>query len=230
MKPILEDSRFPDGLREDLLRARAAGHDYPTAAKLLQLKAALTERPAPTPEPRHALREALKQLSGGVIHPGWKLAALIALAGGAVWLAQPSGRAPDMTAKQGRAVSSETPAKPQLPEPPAPAPAPAIEAASVRSEPQQEAADSASPSRREIAQLVRIRALVERDPAAAVRLAERSEREFAHGLLREERQALAIVALANSGARDAAARKARHYFARYPHSPMRELIEGALRR
>jgi outer membrane protein assembly factor BamD (BamD/ComL family) len=85
-------------------------------------------------------------------------------------------------------------------------------------------------SRREIAQLVRIRALLERDPRAAHRLAERSEREFPRGLLNEERRALAIVALAKSGAKQLAEQDAQRYFARYPHSPMRELIEAALRR
>lgn len=87
-----------------------------------------------------------------------------------------------------------------------------------------------STSRREIAQLLQIRALLARDPVAAHRLALRSEREFPRGLLGEERQALAIVALARTGAQHEAEQNARSYFARYPHSPMRALIEAALRR
>ena len=75
-----------------------------------------------------------------------------------------------------------------------------------------------------------LRALLERDPAAARRLAERSEREFPHGLLNEERGALAIIALANMGAKQLAEREAQRYFARYPEGPMRALIEAALRR
>jgi hypothetical protein len=75
---------------------------------------------------------------------------------------------------------------------------------------------------------VRIRALVKLDPAAAYRLALRSEREFPAGLLSEERQALAIVALAKTGANDSAQRKAREFLARHPQSPMRELILSVL--
>jgi outer membrane protein assembly factor BamD (BamD/ComL family) len=85
-------------------------------------------------------------------------------------------------------------------------------------------------SRREISQLVRIRALLEEDPAAAYRLAQRSEREFPHGVLSEERRALQVLALAKSGATEAADRKAREFFARYPQSPLRELVEAALKR
>jgi hypothetical protein len=61
-------------------------------------------------------------------------------------------------------------------------------------------------------------------------LAERSEREFPGGLLSEERRALSIVALAKTGARESAAAKARDFFARYPQSPMRGLIEAELQR
>jgi hypothetical protein len=89
---------------------------------------------------------------------------------------------------------------------------------------------AAASSRREIAQLVRIRALLEDDPAAAYRLAQRSEREFPHGVLSEERRALQVLALAKSGATEAADRNAREFLARYPQSPLRELVEAALQR
>ncbi|MDD9941604.1 MAG: hypothetical protein OXU20_11230 [Myxococcales bacterium] len=84
-------------------------------------------------------------------------------------------------------------------------------------------------ARREIAQLVRIRGLLASDPAAAHRLALRSAREFPDGLLVEERRALIVIALARSGRRAEAARRARAFLARYPDSPMREQVEAALR-
>lgn len=87
-----------------------------------------------------------------------------------------------------------------------------------------------SSSRREIAQLVRIRALLEREPAAAYRLARRSEREFPRGILAQERQALAIVALASTGAKERAREQARAFFARYPNSPLRATVDAALQR
>jgi hypothetical protein len=91
-------------------------------------------------------------------------------------------------------------------------------------------APAAKSSRREIAQLVRIRALLDRDPAAAYRLITQSEREFPRGLLSEERQALGIVALARTGAADQAEQSARQFFQRYPQSPLRERIQTALKR
>ncbi|MET0385022.1 MAG: hypothetical protein ABW321_03635, partial [Polyangiales bacterium] len=87
-----------------------------------------------------------------------------------------------------------------------------------------------SSSRREIEQLVKIRALLASDPAAAYRLAKRSEQEFPRGLLSEERQALAIVALARSGDLTEAKRKEREFGARFPQSSLRQLIDAALQR
>jgi hypothetical protein len=49
-------------------------------------------------------------------------------------------------------------------------------------------------------------------------------------VLSEERQALQVLALAKSGDMDAANQRAQAFFARYPQSPMRELLEEALRR
>jgi hypothetical protein len=61
-------------------------------------------------------------------------------------------------------------------------------------------------------------------------LAQRSEQEFPHGVLSEERQALSVIALQKSGSTGAAERKARAFFSRYPQSPMREFVEAALGR
>jgi outer membrane protein assembly factor BamD (BamD/ComL family) len=72
--------------------------------------------------------------------------------------------------------------------------------------------------------------MLDRDPAGAYRLTQQSEREFPHGLLSEERQALAIVALAHTGASAAAEQKAREFFRSFPQSPLRERIQAALKR
>jgi len=89
---------------------------------------------------------------------------------------------------------------------------------------------AASGSRREIAQLVRIRALLDKDPSAAYKLAVRSEREFPSGVLRQERQAMIVLSLAKQGDVDEARRAANRFVLQYPQSPMRDMIEVALGR
>jgi hypothetical protein len=224
MKRLLEDSKLPTELRSDLLRARTAGHDYPISAKLLQLRAAVTEC---APQPVDGMFKAL--------HSGWKLSALLVLGGGAALLgltAMPvpeSARLP-LPAADAMHVAVPGPQSSTVQTPAVSTPALIEEVAKPSAAPAERLEPAeASSSRREIAQLVRIRGLLEREPAAARRLAVRSEREFPRGLLSEERRALAIVALAKMGSNELAEQDAQRYFARYPHSPMRELIEAALR-
>ena len=246
MRRLFEDPEQPQALRDELLRSRDAGRNYPTEHKLAQLQAALAD----SSRQPDVHTEAGPGLAARVLHPAWKLALVAAVGGGIVaWLAWPA--APVRRSSELRvfvpAQAKVEPAPPPPPPPPTepspipppaaaePAPAPAVStpAAAARAEPASElpAPDAAAKSsRREIAQLIRIRSLLARDPAAALRLAERSEREFPLGLLSEERRALAIVALAKTGARESAAAKAREYFARYPQSTMRGLIEAALDR
>jgi hypothetical protein len=224
MKRLLADSHLPTELRGDLLRARAAGHDYPVSAKLLQLRAAVTER-APQP------LDGIKALPKRALYSAWKLSALLVLGGGAAFLAQTVMPVPESAALPLRAADTipvEAPAALSSTDQ-----APPVLVAEVvppsAAPPETVAPAETSSSRREIAQLVRIRGLLERNPAAARRLAVRSEREFPRGLLSEERRALAIVALAKTGSKQLAEQDAQRYFVRYPHSPLRELIEAALR-
>jgi hypothetical protein len=156
----------------------------------------------------------------------WKLAMLAAIGGTVAIAAWPT----DWGVRTTPAVPS---APTQNSEPPADDARPPL-AAEVEDAPAPIAptpapiAPAADSSRREIEQLVRVRALLESDPAAAYRLAQRSEQEFPNGVLSEERQALQVLALAKSGASEDARRKARAFFRRYPESPMRGLLEQAL--
>ena len=233
MRRLFDDPQLPAELRQDLMRSRAAGQDYPTAAKLLQLRAALSD-PArlDLPEPPE-LGGTVKQLAWRISHPAWKLVVLVALGGTAAWVVRTA--LPDVQATQAPQLRAAPQAdSPVLPPPQAAAPAPVqpSEPAQVVATPEPPAVsrpNPASSSRREIAQLVRIRALLDQDPAAAYQLAVRSEREHPRGVLSEERRALAIIALTKTGQPQTAQRKAREFFARYPQSPMREVIEAALR-
>lgn len=229
MKRPLDQEALPPELRAELLRSRQAGHEYDALGKLPQLRAALNEAAASGRDPLAELESSTlpSRFNPALLNIpplAWKLA-LIAAIGSAVFIAWPRPQ-------------QDTPARAPVVQraQPAPKPQPATEAPAPRAEvvANQDAAIPQPPairsSRREIAQLVRIRALLERDPIAAYRLAQRSESEFPQGLLSEERQALQVLALAKSGSRDAAERKARAFFERYPQSPMRERIEGELRR
>jgi type IV secretory pathway VirB10-like protein len=229
---------LPSELRAELARSRRAGHDYDVLANLPRLRAALDAA-------AHAPADggSADASTSGALHAApaaWKIAVLIAAVGTTAlgaWSLQ--RRQPAATAPAPAPQHVAPPAEPQpsvqavAPAPSAAAPAapePAAPNPVVAAQPESNAQPAARSSRREIAQLVRIRALLERDPNAAYRLAQQSEREFPRGVLSEERQALQVLALAKSGDLDGAKQRAQAFFARYPQSPMRELLEEALRR
>ena len=83
-------------------------------------------------------------------------------------------------------------------------------------------------SRREIEQLQRIYATLDRDPAQAYRLARASLEELPRGPLRQEREGLAVIALWQSGQHPAARGLAERFLARYPESPLGERIRALL--
>lgn len=86
-------------------------------------------------------------------------------------------------------------------------------------------ANTSSASRREIAQLARIKALLEEDPAAARRLIRTAQREFPAGLLVEEREGLDVIALFALEESERARKNAQRFVARYPQSPLRPKLE-----
>jgi hypothetical protein len=238
MKPLFDDPGLPSELRAELLRSRSAGRDYDVLAKLPKLREALNGSQATADRSRlehepatFPSRFGRAQLSlGGA---AWKFALLVAV-GAAVyvgWPAQPALQRPTNPAPAAQPAEPAATTPPTVAEPESNAIVATPPASEVVA-PQPAASPRAAARfpRQEIAQLVRIRALLEQDPAAAYRLAERSEQEFPRGVLSEERRALQVLALAKSGAIEAARRKAQDFFARYPQSPMRELVEAELRR
>jgi hypothetical protein len=159
--------------------------------------------------------------------------AAVVLGGVLAWPERPSPRP---------AASRDLP-QPVAPTPAAPEPAPpqGTELAKVA----QAQADSAEPTlrkiggsraprdmdaalRRETAQVGRIRSLLAADPARAYRLAQAGHREFVRGMLREEREALAILSLWKLGRTALAERRTRAFVASYPQSALREQLEQQL--
>jgi len=82
--------------------------------------------------------------------------------------------------------------------------------------------------REELAQIAKIRALVDRDPTTALALAEDGQRRFANGHLVEEREGLQIIALAHLGRHEEARTKAAAFMSRYPKSALGDRIKSEL--
>ena len=80
-------------------------------------------------------------------------------------------------------------------------------------------------ARREIVQLGRVKVLLARDPARAYAAAQSGHREFPRGVLRHEREGLAVLALFALDRRAEAEVRARAFLERYPSSPLRAQIE-----
>ena len=237
---LLDDPEQPLELRRDLQRTAASAASYDTARGLAALQVALGH-PAPLGESAANATDALAasgsaaSASGGLsVALKWALAA--AISGGAIgtttWLRTRSEPAPKPAVSAPatpapRAAPADTPAEMGSP---ALAPAPAAVTGLEQREPEQPAVRTSgpSPSRREIAQLVRIRALLSRDPAAAHRAIAAAQREFPSGVLREEREGLDAIALFRSGQERRARASAERFIERYPQSPLRPRIERLL--
>jgi hypothetical protein len=104
-------------------------------------------------------------------------------------------------------VRAEVP-EPEIPAPPAPPPS----------------------LQEEMELLGRTRGALRGDPARALALAEEGQRRFPppHGVYREEREAIAILALADLGRRDEARRRSERFLLLYPDSPMSGRVRRAV--
>ncbi len=76
--------------------------------------------------------------------------------------------------------------------------------------------------------LERARAALPGNPRAAIRFVQEHQRHYPRGVLREEREVIAIEAMVRSGRRDGAALRAERFMRRYPSSVHRRQIERLL--
>lgn len=162
-------------------------------------------------------------ISSGVVAAGG-LALLTAGAGLYLWLA-PGEPKPAPEAKPRAPVASTASPESEQPEPAQPEPAaPALAPipAPIKEEPRVRALET--PLEREVAQMVRAKAMAEDRPRAALALLERLEREHPQGALSEERRGLRVIALWNAGEHARAKAERASFLARHPHSPMRERL------
>jgi hypothetical protein len=255
---LRDDPQAPPELRADLQRSANAAPEYDVAAGLIGLHAAIGAPlpPVPSSEAGGGAAAASGSAASSTTAAGAKLGVLSGLSAGAikaalvgviatgaaavlaaVWLDGSSKPVPPDASRSdvapvaadgrpARRLDDSPHAAPALQPAPREADAPSRYLAPVAPGVGEDPAQAAL--RDEIAQLGRIKALVDDDPERAYQLARTGQREFAPGILRHEREALAVRALWNMGSRQEAQREARRFLARYPQSPLRPRIEQLL--
>jgi hypothetical protein len=248
---LLEDPLSPHALREDLERTAATKPSYDVAAGLIALQATIAGGGVAASGGAGQAAQAAGAKSAGMLG-GVKLtlsalgvaaavATSVALWPSARPAAKPTATAPRTPAAIPPSAALGETAEGARAAEPAVAPEPAITtmaahesaAATVSgksrlAKPAATARQTDDPLHREVAQLGEIKASLDSDPARALRLAELGNREFRHGALAQEREALAVLALWNLGRRGEASKRERVFLARYPQSPLRERLQAAL--
>jgi hypothetical protein len=241
---LRDDPAVRSDLREDLQRTAATSPAYDAAAGLASLQAAVAALSASGADSAaagaHAAAEPM--IANGPGASAATTASTGAGAGGGTLLGSTAGKL--ALAASGAALIAagvvvwprSTPQPPRTATAPQQAPArvpDAIDAELERIRADAERAgdgEAAAALRREIDELGRIKALLERNPAEAYELAEGGHRRFAAGMLRHEREGLAVLALFELGRRSEALARTRAFLARYPASPLRAELQRRLRR
>ncbi|MFN9808252.1 MAG: hypothetical protein ACK6CU_01315 [Deltaproteobacteria bacterium] len=241
--PELEPFELPPGLAEDAAESRRAG---PTKAQRQRLRAKLGPGPGGPPGGSSARAARVAPRTGLAA----AAALLLALGGGLgawLWRADPheAPGAPLDRRSPPLALATRSESATQV-EPATPDRADSIDTATTTPDargpsevtlrdpppepegraPGADRGPRARPS--EVALLETARAALARRPAEALRACERHRRLYPDGLFVEEREALAIEALARSGRRAEAARRFEAFRARFAGSPHRAHLEQVL--
>jgi hypothetical protein len=247
---LLDDPSMPDLLREDL--AEAANQPLPPvdmAVGLASLQASIRAGSVAAASGSGATVKA-----AALAHGSWWGGALIGLGAGlvgaaAIWLAPPLTRSPPPPDPPRIEVAAPLPIAapaPPIPEPstasaalpsalaPLPSarpalPAPSPSASSPSSPSNPEASASASPAdgpAEELALLVRIKQKASSDPAVALALVDEGHRRFPRGSFYQERESIAVLALAQLGRATEARARAKLFLDAHPQSPYAERLRG----
>lgn len=248
---LLDDPSLPDLLREDL--AEAANQPLPavdTAAGLASLQAAIKAGGGATATVKGA---ALAQGS-------WWGGALIGLGAGlvgaaAIWLAPPltppspppsparieaptpppsaastTSMVPAPIATSAALPPDRSPLLRAQPSPLAPLPSPSSLGSADTSALVASVAPVDGPAE-ELELLVQIKQKASSEPAAALSLVEEGHRRFPRGSFYQERESIAVLALAQLGRAAEARERAKHFLDAHPQSPyaerLRRLVAGS---
>jgi hypothetical protein len=230
-------------VRDDFRRAHEtpspSAAAYDVARGLASLEAAIAAAPAPAaPAGAPGGTAAAKSLAA-VLGKGafWGLVAVGAAAVAWIRLGDRGAAAPPASIVSVASASPATVESAAPPLDPSAPPAPPVPPASAETaEPPAPAArpaarrPAAAPAEdglhQEVEHLARVRSLVASNPAEALAMAEEGHRRFRGGVLRQEREALAIDALGRLGRRGEAQVRARAFLAAYPRSPLAEHFES----
>lgn len=242
---LLELPDTPDALRSSLDLARHDGLDAASAARVAEgVTAQVGTGGAAGPTGAGG--------SGGLSAPGMKIVAGLVGAGliaGGLWLAgpgqgqgspdeppaaavveEPGGEPAAVAGAVAGAVEAAPPAVP-APEPTASAAGesrvPKKVSAPVPAASKQEPKTPASSLAEEHRLLSAARAALGTDPSRALQLTREHERRFPDGVLAQEREVIAIQALAATGQNAAARDKAEGFDQQYPGSPHRRRVDEA---
>jgi hypothetical protein len=248
MKPpprLVDDPAVRSDLREDLQRTAATSPAYDAAAGLATLQAAvaaLSASGADSAAAAGAHAPAEPMVAHGPAASAATTGAAGAGAGGGTLLGSAAGKIA-LAAAGAALIAAGVVAWPRsTPQPPrtetAPRQAPAgvpdaidAELARVRADAARAGdGEAAAALRREIDELGRIKALLERSPAEAYELAQSGHRRFPSGMLRHEREGLALLALFELGRRSEALARTRDFLERYPASPLRAELQRRMQR
>ncbi|HMI93112.1 MAG TPA: hypothetical protein VK509_17195 [Polyangiales bacterium] len=242
MKPpprLIDDPESAPELRADLERIAASAVPYDARAGLLALESALGATSGPSASPNGALPNGAAGLASSAAKIGaLSTGAVVLTAAVFAWVGLgPAAKPPAATDRRTASEARSTTPPPSAAQPAQPAQqAPAAEpsptephgpsAATPIASERAPAPDAAL--QREVAQLGRIKLLLPGDPQQAYRLAQAGHREFRAGMLRHEREGLAILALWQLERRAEAGRRTRAFLTRYPESPLREQLAQRL--
>jgi hypothetical protein len=164
----------------------------------------------------------------------WGVLSVALIGGVATWYARPAAPHATHAAQRAQHLSSAPPAIEQAAEP---APPPAVNAPVVTAQAAPAREPVAAPARAraasggdaalraEVALLDRARAALHAHAGAqALRLLDRHQRRFAHGILVPEAEALRIEALVQLGARAQAETMSQRFVAAYPQHPLSDRV------
>lgn len=209
---------------EALSQAPTPGYDHQRA--LTRFKAEMAK--APPDNVRRLSPRAARNIGIAIA-----FGALSAAAAGGIYIVQKQSAADDTERRESDAKATQKPATEAVSvveEPASPADeqaddAPVIPTPKARKNaPKAVAKDSLV--QQEARQLVEIRKALANSPAHALRLAEAGHRQFRSGILYQEREALAILALSKLGRSAQASARAKRYLETFPQSAMRSELEA----
>jgi hypothetical protein len=236
MKPpprLLDDPGLASRLRADMEHAASPDVGYELAAGIAAFEQAvgLLDATAAAASGPPGAAAAAEGAGAAKVAATWSaakvglasLGAAVVVTSAALW---PAPSAPQRTSVPPRTAAPAGVAPPA--HEPTPEPAHDVDTAEARAAAVPRTPDADAELRAETAELGRIKAAIEHDPATAYRMAEQGHRKFPRGMLRQEREGLAVLALWKLGRSREAEARAQAFLLRYPRSPLREPIEREL--